>query len=108
MASNAPTSICRNVRITAESRPAESHAPVFQFPGPWFTCESKPPFWRTWNTPPDAGQASGPPTALPGMETWTIARSVAATNCASVETRNIPRTESVAPTMKRGVTARTV
>ena len=93
---------------TAESRPAESQAPVFQLPGPWFTFESKPAFWRTWKTPPAAGQASGPPTALPGIETWTIARSVAATNCARTETRKIPRTDSVAPTTKRGVTARTV
>ena len=26
---------------TAESRPADSQAPVFQLPGPWFTFESK-------------------------------------------------------------------
>ena len=42
MAPNAPTSIWRKVRITAASRPADSQAPVFQLPGPWFTCESKP------------------------------------------------------------------
>jgi hypothetical protein len=93
---------------TAASMPADSQAPVFQLFGPWLRFESKAPFCRTWKTPPAAGQASGPPTAFPGIETWTIARSVAATNCARTETRKIPRTDSIAPTTKRGVTARTV
>src|SRR5450759_4849312 len=65
---------------TVAASPAASQAPSFQLFGPSLIRGSKLAFWRTAKTPPDAGQASAPPTALPGMETPTIARSVAMTN----------------------------
>ena len=51
--------------------------------GPSLIRGSKLAFWRTWNTPPEAGQASDPPTAWPGIGTCSIAGSVAITNGAS-------------------------
>ena len=90
---------------TAAPIPADSQAPSFQLFGPSGMRGSNETFWRTAKTPPEAGQASGPPTALPGMATPIMARSVAMMNWAKTETRKMPRTESVAPTTKRGVTA---
>src|SRR3990172_4551262 len=105
-ADRAALTIWRNVISTVAARPADSQAPSFQLFGPSLIRGSKLAFWRTSKTPPPAGQASEPPTASPGIETPTIARSVAVTNWARTEARKIPRTDSVAPTTKRGVTAR--
>ena len=88
--------------------PADGQAPSVRCRGARPVRGAKLGVCRTWKTPPDAGQASDPPTALPGIETPTIARSVAMTNWAKTEARKIPRTDRVAPTTKRGVTARAV
>src|SRR6266545_7528603 len=103
-ADSAALTIWRNVTRIVATSPVDSHAPSFQLLGPSLIRGSKLAFWRTWNTPPEAGHASDPPTALPGIETPTMARSVAITNWAKTEARKMPRTDSVAPTTKRGVT----
>ena len=87
IAPRAAFAIWRKVTSTAATRPADSQAPSFQFAGPSVIRGSKLVFWRTANTPPAAGQASGPPTPLPGIATWTMARSVAVTNWAKTDTR---------------------
>ena len=99
-------SIWRQVTSTPARSPTDSQAPSFQLSGPWPTRGSKPPFCRTANTPPPAGQASGPPTACPGSETPIIAASRAVTNWARTLTRKMPRIESVVATTNRGVTER--
>src|SRR5450759_3460916 len=98
--------MARQVVRTPASSPEESHDPLFQFPGPWATLGSKPPCWRTVKTPPVDGQPAGPPTAVVGSATPTLAASSAATNSAITDTRKMPRIASVAATTKRGATDR--